>query len=736
MHVLETFSVTKSPFSTHSPLYHEDSQDEFKEHTYIHGRRLSFSSLSSSLAQISSYARNALTFPKLIRIILTLALLSLLISIVTLMTLTPSLMPNDMALPAPSLGFTNLNALSQHVNIAYSTTLCTISDLESVLILATLLRQTGSALPLVILCERLLKNILQKAIINFNSRGKTTLVSIVEFEQSDSSVDCQHFSAALLWTLTDYDRIVFLNAKSVVPLKNTLTLFEFPAFASIRNTLGDIDTDVMVVNPNFETFQLLSEKLVESKFGLADALSEIYMDMPWLSRRDELDSSQATYPIAITISPKIVSSMSQYLSTQLHHKMATSYVCFGHRKPWDLYMNHTLQWDSEFDVDIFVRWFSAQRYVRSALLNTNDGDLSSLNLYNIQQEDMNKTKHWENSKRNNHVCNSYLEQAELNPSLLLPVLNKFSVLISTFNRVETVLRLIEHYSKSDLVDTVFISWHNPKVKPPAQLFQVSHAILYDGDTRVDRSKIQELIESGNTSTNAAVILVLQTTDSLNNRFNPIRSIRTPAVLMVDDDIRIPLSQLDVAFNAWKYNPDQLVGFYPRSHRIKSMHDSNDPKQWEFEYLYGPSEPKHQYSMMLTKGMFFRKEYLTIYTCMVPQQVHAYIDTIKNCEDITMNFIASAITGKAPLTINFPMVDTQKNGQSTQQHRDLMLEVMADFGQSDGISTKNDHQLHRSMCISDLVQLFGTYPLVDTDIEVSRYLNPAPWMFLKMEDWTV
>ena len=58
----------------------------------------------------------------------------------------------------------------------------------------------------------------------------------------------------------------------------------------------------------------------------------------------------------------------------------------------------------------------------------------------------------------------------------------------------------------------------------------------------------------------------------------------------------------------------------------------------------------RYSIMLTKFMFIRSEYLFWYTCILPECVHAYIDDNMNCEDIAMQMLASGMTNQAPVAV--------------------------------------------------------------------------------------
>lgn len=54
-------------------------------------------------------------------------------------------------------------------------------------------------------------------------------------------------------------------------------------------------------------------------------------------------------------------------------------------------------------------------------------------------------------------------------------------------------------------------------------------------------------------------------DNLNNRFKPIKDLRTDAIFSVDDDVIVPCDALDFAFTTWQTAPSSMVGFVPRMH---------------------------------------------------------------------------------------------------------------------------------------------------------------------------
>ncbi|RKO90509.1 exostosin, partial [Blyttiomyces helicus] len=196
-------------------------------------------------------------------------------------------------------------------------------------------------------------------------------------------------------------------------------------------------------------------------------------------------------------------------------------------------------------------------------------------------------------------------------------LDTFSVFIGTWDRIDLLIKLIAHYRKSPFVEKIFVTWHNPNAPIPDVLLDLGRA------------------DNTTTTPQAPVDFLHQTTNSLNNRFNPVSGLETKAVLIVDDDVRIPIDDLALAFRAWRLHPASLTGFFPRKHHQRA--------NGEWEYLLNVKD--YGYDMMLTKGMFIDADMLFLYTCLLPLEIHAYVDRMRNCEDIAFNMMASGLTGR-------------------------------------------------------------------------------------------
>ncbi|KAI8881820.1 glycosyltransferase family 64 protein [Backusella circina FSU 941] len=300
----------------------------------------------------------------------------------------------------------------------------------------------------------------------------------------------------------------------------------------------------------------------------------------------------------------------------------------GPVKPWNFHAYKDTDWKKYYRPSEFYKWRSASNNARKFLEPRTD---------------------WVNQDRQSMICDSYLSTSNTSH---FPVKNQFSVMLSTYNpeRIEHISLIIRHLLKSEKVHTVFVTWHNPALDIPPS--------LYD--------KIEE-------SDYHRVKVLRQSFDSLNNRFNPEKELVTEAVYIMDDDIFTDLVDLENSFDIWITRKDSIVGHFPRIHNY-------DPMTEKATYKVTRKAP---YSIILTKSMFIRSEYLFAYTCLLEPKLHADVDRQLNCEDLGFAMMASGMSG-----VGSTFVRTQR--------------AMEDFGLKKGISTNSAHMPARAVCISDFI----------------------------------
>ncbi|OBZ84306.1 Glycosyltransferase family 64 protein C4 [Choanephora cucurbitarum] len=346
----------------------------------------------------------------------------------------------------------------------------------------------------------------------------------------------------------------------------------------------------------------------------------------------------------------------KYLTPASYHasfkQMITLYTKL--MKPWNFHLYRDTDWKKHIDPVLFYKW----RHLNNQMHNTFNTTKAGL---------------WENAERQHQVCSTYLN-FRLQSVSSFPIEDQFSVLISTYNpdRIEHLSLLIKHLLKSSKIHTVYITWHNPALQVPNSLLQ---GIPTQDHTRV--------------------VILPQSFDSLNNRFNPIPGLQTDSVYIMDDDIFVGLEDLEFTFQAWQNRKDSIVGHFPRLHTYN--HETN-----KATYRVVQKAP---YSIILTKSMFIRSDYLFSYTCLLDPDLHQIIDDQLNCEDLAFAMMVAGMSHAPPGYVQTKV-------------------PIEDFGLVKGISTNSAHMPARAKCISDFVTQFWHQndPLLlayDTTISFSR-----------------
>ena len=190
--------------------------------------------------------------------------------------------------------------------------------------------------------------------------------------------------------------------------------------------------------------------------------------------------------------------------------------------------------------------------------------------------------------------------------------------------------------------------------------------------------------------NRAEVHVLQKEkNSLNSRFEPIEQVKSKAVFMVDDDIRVACPSLVHAFNAWNENPDTMVGYYPR---LASPPRSSPKSPSDLIYHTWPVVfVQHKFNFVLTKASFLHSKYLSLYTGDdFPQAIRDHVDQHMNCEDIAMSMLVANYT------------KYEKGKPSSPIYVEGSVSDVGLFG---GISTGSGHMTTRSDCLSKLTSIF-------------------------------
>ncbi|XP_050215116.1 glycosyltransferase family protein 64 C3 [Mercurialis annua] len=279
-------------------------------------------------------------------------------------------------------------------------------------------------------------------------------------------------------------------------------------------------------------------------------------------------------------------------------------------------------------------------------------------------------------------CNpsNELDQRALRADQITVLINGYSE-----SRIPLLQTIAATYSASPLVSSVLILWGNPST--PVQ-------------TLAHLAKNLSLSSFGS----ATISLVRQPSSSLNLRFLPRSSIHTQAVLICDDDVEVDPKSFEFAFKIWRLNPDRLVGFFVRSHDLDLF-----ARKWI--YTVHPNK----YSIMLTKFMILKNQYLYEYSCKGGSkmaEMRKIVGRMQNCEDILMNFVVADNVNIGPILVGAERVRDWGDARNEDNNGQFGFEDgEGSTVQAVGLSSRvGEHRKRRGECITEFHKLLGRMPL--------------------------
>ncbi|KAK4049297.1 exostoses (multiple)-like 2 [Microbotryomycetes sp. JL201] len=580
-----------------------------------------------------------------------LALAAILIAIYLLMdpaplvrfAYTPSSQASDDSLFAQE----QINTCQQRPGACvFAALLCDDELLPALLVLLHSIQKTGTNHPTVVLTLPSVSQGARSKIAALASEVRPVqqlqypYEGLVKFEQGINK-QCR-YSKLHLWDLP-FERLIYLDVDTVVR-KNIDHLFNFDTrFAGVRDLGNVINTGVLVIKPSTDTHR---------------EMMELYLTAPSYNRGDQgflnwffanhSSMGVSSLPSAYNVPAKLKGFA---IGKQLIQD-AFIYHYTAETKPWSFHHFYHVDWRINYHPAMFSFWRGLEYD-----LSMNHSPLRAEYALPRMESELRRglqAYDWPNLRRREEICQDY--DAKYESSGRFPIQDKYSVAISFYNseRLEFLSKLIAHYWLSASVQMVYVTWHAPNVPIPPELEDLASA--------------------------KKVVILRQNFDSLNNRFNPISGLRTQAVFVCDDDIYIPVDDLDFAFDVWRNRQDSIVGFFPRVHGKKK----DGSTFYEMAGVY------RRYSIILTKAMFLNANYLHAYTCVLAPEIHRFVDKGMNCEDIAMNMMVSGMTGQAPVCVNTMAID---------------------FGTTKGISISSAFTVRRDQCTADLIDLFGRDTLV-------------------------
>ncbi|CAL0303558.1 unnamed protein product [Lupinus luteus] len=270
-------------------------------------------------------------------------------------------------------------------------------------------------------------------------------------------------------------------------------------------------------------------------------------------------------------------------------------------------------------------------------------------------------------------------------SVSSPSRGGYTVLINTWKQNSVLKQAIAHYASCHGADAIHVVWSQSEL-PSEKLKSDLHKVVILKSQKANKPNFRFDINAN---------------DGSNSRFKPIKDLRTDAIFSVDDDVIVPCPTLDFAFTVWQSAPSTMVGFVPRMHWL-------DKKQSNVaHYRYGGWWSvwwMGTYSMVLSKAAFFHRKYLDLYTYEMSPSIHNYISRERNCEDISMSLVVANATVAPPIWVKGKIHE---------------------IGES-GISNLRGNSHNRNKCLNDLISLYGTLPLVSTNVKAVSGRNEWLW----------
>ena len=307
--------------------------------------------------------------------------------------------------------------------------------------------------------------------------------------------------------------------------------------------------------------------------------------------------------------------------------------------------------------------------------------------------------------------------------------SSFAIVINTFRRPERLKQTVRYYAETcgrrSNIGQIFVVWADPETDPPQP-----GVFFFENNT-----SSSSLRREGDTIGRVPVDILVKSKDSLNARFEPIPQLQTTSVFMVDDDVRVDCSSLQMAFQAWKKHPDSMVGFYPRlaapaTTWLRTRSNSLMDQQQLVYHAWPKVYWRQQFNIVLTKASFFHSKYLELYTndASFPKEIKDLVDKYRNCEDIAMSMLIANYTrhsnhGKDSNTIT----KTRKIAPA----RPIYVEgQISDVGLFGGISSGTGHFATRTDCLNELTSIFRSQgfgsPLEEKfDLVASSWIRHAP-----------
>eukprot|EP00917_Polyrhabdina_sp_WS-2016_P018346 GHVP01039536.1.p1 GENE.GHVP01039536.1~~GHVP01039536.1.p1 ORF type:complete len:643 (-),score=97.34 GHVP01039536.1:1091-3019(-) len=416
------------------------------------------------------------------------------------------------------------------------------------------------------------------------------------------------YSKLHIWRLTEFKKAIFVDIDTLFR-KNTDVVFTKDEISAVSDLGDTFNTGFFLFRPSIKTYnQMVAGYRTTDSYNQSD---QGFINTFFSKRKSE----------RLPIEFNVMCKAKEIALWEVMRKEARLFHYTSETKPWNFhYLGHP-SLKENFEIEFYYEWFSMFHEMQRILIRGVFSDLGPI---------------WESYDRRCSVCDEEIKGSGIRSKKY--ILSHFSIVLfkwetsATLDAALTSLRIIAPH----IIDKIYVKWEST-VEIPFYIVK----------------KYERLSTMGRLP---SVIFVRTKGRSENHHFYPIPGVRTKGLFYTTDKFIPDTDWLELAYKTWCKNEKALVGAHPQYHVKKEIEENikkDKTKLEEVTISYGVYNPKtpRSYSMLSMIGMFIATEYLLIYSCLLPLEIHLLVDRGGDGADIAMNMLVAGMTGLRPLFVS-------------------------------------------------------------------------------------